>query len=43
LVEAIDENDGHVTYHARYHLKQPDWSYADEDPGAERLEAIRDT
>jgi NADH-quinone oxidoreductase subunit F len=42
LVEAIDENDGHVTYHARYHLKQPDWSYADEDPGAERLEAIRD-
>jgi NADH-quinone oxidoreductase subunit F len=42
LVEAIDENDGTVTYHARYHLKQPDWSYADEDPGAERLEALRD-
>ncbi len=41
LVEEIDENNGDVTYHERYHLKQADWSYADEDPGAERLEALR--
>jgi NADH-quinone oxidoreductase subunit F len=42
LIESIDENDGTVVYHPRYHLKQADWSYADEDPGAQRLEAIRD-
>jgi len=41
LVEEIDENNGDVTYHERYHLKQADWSYADEDPGAERLDALR--
>ena len=43
LIEHIDEDSGEVTYHDRYHLKQLDWSYADEHPGALRLEAIRDT
>jgi NADH-quinone oxidoreductase subunit F len=42
LIEAIDEDTGEVTYHERYHLKQPDWSYADEDPGEQRLAAVRD-
>jgi NADH-quinone oxidoreductase subunit F len=42
LVEHIDERTGEVTYPNRYHLKQPDWSYADEDPGEQRLRAIRD-
>jgi NADH-quinone oxidoreductase subunit F len=42
LVEHLDERTGEVTYPSRYHLKQPDWSYADEDPGEERLRAIRD-
>ncbi len=41
LLEDIDEATGEVHYHDRYHLKQLDWSYADEDPGAQRLEAIR--
>jgi NADH:ubiquinone oxidoreductase subunit F (NADH-binding) len=41
LIEAIDEDTGEVTWHPRYHLKQSDWSYADEDPRDERLEAIR--
>jgi NADH-quinone oxidoreductase subunit F len=41
LVEHIDEGTGEVTYPDRYHLKQPDWSYADEDPGEERLRALR--
>lgn len=40
LIEHIDEDAGAVTYHARYHLKQPDWSYADEDPRDVRLRAI---
>jgi NADH-quinone oxidoreductase subunit F len=43
LLEDIDEDTGEVRYHERYHLKQLDWSYADEDPGALRLEALRDT
>jgi NADH-quinone oxidoreductase subunit F len=41
LVEHIDERTGEVSYPDRYHLKQPDWSYADEDPGEQRLRAIR--
>jgi NADH-quinone oxidoreductase subunit F len=41
LIESIDEDTGEVIYHPRYHLKQADWSYADEDPGAERLAALR--
>jgi len=41
LIEHIDEDTGEVTYHARYHLKQLDWSYADEDPGELRLEVLR--
>ena len=41
LIEHIDEDTGAVTYHERYHLKQPDWSYADEDPGQQRLDAMR--
>jgi NADH-quinone oxidoreductase subunit F len=41
LVEHLDEGTGQVTYPDRYHLKQPDWSYADEDPGEERLRALR--
>jgi NADH-quinone oxidoreductase subunit F len=40
LIEHLDEATGEVTYHARYHLKQYDWSYADEDPGDERMRAI---
>jgi NADH-quinone oxidoreductase subunit F len=40
LIEHLDEATGEVTYHERYHLKQYDWSYADEDPGDERLRAI---
>jgi NADH-quinone oxidoreductase subunit F len=42
LLEDIDEDTGEVRYHDRYHLKQLDWSYADEDPGALRLDAVRD-
>ena len=42
LVEHIDEDTGEVTYHERYHRKQLDWSYSDEEPGELRLEAIRD-
>lgn len=42
LIESIDEDSGEVVFHPRYHLKQLDWSYADEDPGAERRAAIRD-
>jgi NADH-quinone oxidoreductase subunit F len=41
LIEAIDEDDGTVRYHERYHLRQLDWSYADRDPSEERLEALR--
>jgi NADH-quinone oxidoreductase subunit F len=41
LIEWIDEDTGEVRYHERYHLKQLDWSYADEDPTAQRLRAIR--
>jgi NADH-quinone oxidoreductase subunit F len=41
LIEHIDETTGAVTYHERYHLKRPDWSYADQDPGEERLAALR--
>jgi NADH-quinone oxidoreductase subunit F len=41
LIEHIDHDTGEVTYHERYHLKHHDWSYADEDPGAQRLDAIR--
>jgi NADH-quinone oxidoreductase subunit F len=40
LIDHLDEATGEVTYHPRYHLKQYDWSYADEDPGEERLRAI---
>jgi NADH-quinone oxidoreductase subunit F len=40
LIEHLDEATGAVTYHPRYHLKQYDWSYSDEDPGDERLRAI---
>jgi len=42
LVDHIDEADGEVTYHPRYHLKRSDWSYADTDPRDERLAAIRE-
>ncbi|MEX1164801.1 MAG: NADH-ubiquinone oxidoreductase-F iron-sulfur binding region domain-containing protein [Nitriliruptor sp.] len=41
LIEHIDEATGTVTFQERYHLKQPDWSYADQDPGEERLAALR--
>jgi NADH-quinone oxidoreductase subunit F len=41
LIEHLDEDTGEVVYPDRYHLKQPDWSYADEDPGEQRLRAIR--
>lgn len=41
LIDHIDEATGTVTYHERYHLKRSDWSYADQDPGAERLAALR--
>jgi NADH-quinone oxidoreductase subunit F len=41
LIEHIDEATGTVTYHERYHLKRADWSYADQDPGEERLAALR--
>lgn len=40
LIDHIDEDHGEVTYHPRYHLKQTDWSYADEDPREERLDAV---
>ena len=40
LIEHIDEDTGEVIYHQRYHLKQPDWSYADEDPRESRMRAI---
>jgi NADH-quinone oxidoreductase subunit F len=40
LIDHLDEATGEVTYHPRYHLKQYDWSYADEDPGDVRLRAI---
>jgi NADH-quinone oxidoreductase subunit F len=43
LIDHIDEDSGEVTYHPRYHLKQPDWSYADVEPIAERRDALRDT
>ena len=42
LIEHIDEDTGEVTYQERYHLKQLDWSYADEDPSELRIDAIRD-
>jgi NADH:ubiquinone oxidoreductase subunit F (NADH-binding) len=42
LIEHIDEDTGEVTYHQRYHLKQADWSYADEDPTASRIRAVTD-
>ncbi len=42
LIDRIDEDTGQVTYDERYHLKQLDWSYADEDPTDERLRALRD-
>ncbi|MTV25080.1 NADH ubiquinone oxidoreductase [Nitriliruptoraceae bacterium ZYF776] len=41
LIEHIDERTGTVTYHGRYHLKQLDWSYADQDPAEQRLAALR--
>jgi len=41
LIVHIDEDSGEVTYQERYHLKQLDWSYAGEDPGELRLDAIR--
>ena len=43
LIEWIDDDTGEVAHHSRYHLKRTDWSYSDEDPGAERLAAIRGT
>jgi NADH-quinone oxidoreductase subunit F len=42
LIDHIDEDTGEVTYHPRYHLKQADWSYADEDPGEQRVRAVTD-
>ena len=42
LIEWIDEDRGEVVYDERYHLKQLDWSYADEDPSELRIDAIRD-
>jgi NADH-quinone oxidoreductase subunit F len=42
LIEHIDEATGEVTFHERYHLKRSDWSYEDEDPSAQRLDALRD-
>jgi NADH-quinone oxidoreductase subunit F len=42
LIEHIDEDTGEVTYHPRYHLKQPDWSYADEDPVEQRRRSVQD-
>ncbi len=41
LIEAIDGDTGEVRYHERYHLRQLDWSYSDEDPTEERLAALR--
>ncbi len=41
LITSIDEDTGEVTYHDRYHLRQLDWSDADEDPAAQRLAALR--
>jgi NADH-quinone oxidoreductase subunit F len=41
LIEHIDEATGEVTFNERYHLKRSDWSYADRDPSADRLEALR--
>jgi NADH-quinone oxidoreductase subunit F len=41
LIEHIDESTGEVTYHPRYHLKQGDWSYADQDPSQQRLASLR--
>ena len=41
LIESIDESNAEVEYPDRYHLKQLDWSYADEDPVNERLKALR--
>jgi NADH-quinone oxidoreductase subunit F len=43
LIDAIDEDSGEVTYHPRYHLKQADWSYADEEPADVRLAALSRT
>jgi hypothetical protein len=42
LIEHIDEDTGEVTYHPRYHLKQPDWSYSDVDPVEERRRMLRE-
>ena len=42
LIDHIDEEAGEVTYHPRYHLKQLDWSYSDEDPVEERRRAVED-
>jgi NADH-quinone oxidoreductase subunit F len=41
LIEHIDEDAGVVTFQERYRLKRSDWSYADQDPGEERLAALR--
>ncbi|WP_052665552.1 NADH-ubiquinone oxidoreductase-F iron-sulfur binding region domain-containing protein [Nitriliruptor alkaliphilus] len=41
LIDHIDEATGRVTFHERYHLKRSDWSYADQDPGEQRLAALR--
>jgi len=43
LIDAIDEDTGEVRYHERYHLRQLDWSYSDEDPTQVRLDALRAT
>ncbi len=42
LIDDIDEDTGEVTYPSRYHLKQPDWSYADVEPIEERRQALRE-
>lgn len=42
LLVGIDEDTGAVQYQERYHRKQVDWSYSDEDPTAQRLDAIRE-
>lgn len=40
LIDYIDHDHGETIFHERYHLKQPDWSYADEDPRDARLDAV---
>ncbi len=41
IVRDIDPTTGTVRYDDRYALKRADWSYEDEDPVSQRLQAIR--